>query len=48
MRKKLLSMILATTMVATALVGCGAKEEKAAAPAEQATEETKEEPDREQ
>ncbi|MBO5246596.1 MAG: sugar-binding protein [Eubacterium sp.] len=43
MRKKLLSMILATTMVATALVGCGAKEEKAAAPAEQATEETKEE-----
>ena len=43
MKKKLLSMVLATAMVATALVGCGAKEEKAAAPAEQATEETKEE-----
>ena len=32
MKKRILSMILATAMVATMLVGCGAKEE-AAAPA---------------
>ena len=35
MKKRILSMILATAMVATMLVGCGAKEE-AAAPAEEA------------
>ena len=35
MKKRILSMILATAMVATVLVGCGAKEE-AAAPAEEA------------
>ena len=38
MKKRILSMILATALVATALVGCGAKEE-AAAPAEPAVEE---------
>ena len=38
MKKRILSMILATAMVATVLVGCGAKEE-AAAPAAAATEE---------
>ena len=36
MKKRILSMILATAMVATVLVGCGAKE--AAAPAADAKE----------
>ena len=34
MKKKLLSALLCTAMVASMLVGCGAKEEEAAAPAE--------------
>ena len=38
MKKRILSMILATAMVATVLAGCGAKEE-AAAPAEAPAEE---------
>ena len=33
MSKKLLSALLCTAMVASMLVGCGAKEEEAAAPA---------------
>ena len=41
MKKKLLSVVLATAMVATLLVGCGGKTEEAAAPAETKTEETK-------
>ena len=43
MKKKLLSVVLATAMVATLLVGCGGKTEEAAAPAETKTEETKSE-----
>ena len=48
MKKKLLSALLSTAMVATLLVGCGAKEETAApadstTPAAESTEETKEE-----
>ena len=39
MKKRILSMILATALVATALVGCGAKEEAAAPAAEPAVEE---------
>ena len=37
MKKKLLSMILATTMVAATLVGCGSGSAETAAPAEEAT-----------
>ena len=39
MKKRILSMILATAMVATVLVGCGAKEEAAAPAADAAVEE---------